>query len=225
MIALLSVTFSNTSGLFAHILLPLTIYDLGVFWFFWGGVCNQALVIWTVRISTRSNNGNLKRHPTKSGHDTIADLFTAISAHVMGLKPCFRAVVAGLTDVEWQHSGKHRMRKDICLCPIRKCRYSLLHRAQREVFSSFAHPHLWNLQIWLWLCILAWIPSIIQKPQPRCINKQQTRGLADPSSSNRQLCGPETTIYQQANVSGSSGPRVAVRVNWEWPSRLKRLAL
>lgn len=74
------------------------------------------------------------------------------------------------------------------------------------------------------MCVLAWIAAIIQKPL--CNNKQQTRGLADPSSSNRQLCGPETTIYQQSNVSGvhgSSGLRPTVRVNWARPSRLKHL--
>lgn len=57
-------------------------------------VCNQALAIWTVHICTRSNNGNLKRHPTKSEHDTIADLFTAILVHVMSLGLALKPVLS-----------------------------------------------------------------------------------------------------------------------------------
>lgn len=93
----------------------------------------------------------------------------------------------------------------ICLCPVGKWMYRFFQR-------GFLHspPPLKPSDMAIAAC-LAWIPSIIQKPQRN--NKQQTRGLADPSSSNRQLCGPETTIYQQANVSGSSGPRPTVRVN------------
>lgn len=179
-------------------------------------VCNQALVIWTVHICTRSNNGNLKRHPTKSEHDTIADLFTAISVHVMSLSLALQPV---LQDLQIQNGNAlaNTAQERRNLCPLRKLMYSLFHRAQREVF--FIRPHLWTLQIWTWLCVLAWIPSIIQKPQ--CNNKQHTRGLADPSSSNRLLCGPETTIYQQANVSGSSGLRPTVRISWARPSRLR----